>query len=142
MVIAEIGLDTRFPTAGHLCSWAKFSPIVNESAGHSKAGGTGHGNKYLARILGETVIGAARTNSFLAERYRRLVRRRGKRRAIVAVGRSILVIIWNLLSDPDAHYIDLGVDYYDTRHNTNRSKTNHIRHLEALGYTVTLQPAA
>jgi transposase len=143
-IIAEIGLDmTRFPTAGHLCSWAKFSPIVNESAGRSKsAGSTGHGNKYLARILGEAVIGASRTNSFLAERYRRLVRRRGKKRAIVAVGRSILVIIWHLLSDPDAHYINLGADYYETRHNKDRSKHNHIRELEALGYKVTLQPAA
>jgi transposase len=144
VIIAEIGVDmTRFPTAGHLCSWAKFSPIVHESAGRSKVtASTGHGNKYLARILGEAVIGAARTNSFLAERYRRLVRRRGKKRAIVAVGRSILIIIWNLLSDPDAHYHDLGVDYYETRHNANRSKQNHIRQLEALGYTVTLQPAA
>jgi transposase len=143
-IIAEIGVDmSRFPTPGHLCSWAKFSPVTKESAGRAKsAGSTGHGNKYLARILGEVVIAAARTRTFLAERYRRIARRRGKKRALVAVGRSILIIIWHLLKRPDTRYIDLGADFYDSHVNADRTKHNHIRQLQALGYKVTLEPAA
>jgi len=95
IIIAEIGLDmSRFPTAGHLASWAKFAPGVKESAGKKKGrGSTGHGNSYLARILGEAAVAASKTDSFLGERYRRIARHRGKKKAIVAVGRSILVII-------------------------------------------------
>ena len=78
---------------------------MKESAGKKKGkGSTGHGNRYLARVLGEAAVGAARTDTFLGERYRRIARRRGAKKAIVAVGRSILVIIWHLLSDPDARY--------------------------------------
>src|SRR3954471_22793686 len=105
-------------------------------------GGTGHGNRYLARVLGEAAIGAARTDTFLGERYRRIARRRGKNRAIVAVGRSILVIIWALLSDDDAQFVDLGPDYYANRTNPERKVRHHIRELQELGYTVTLNPAA
>ena len=91
---------TRFPTPAHLASWARFAPGISESAGRKKGNsGTGHGNRYLARALGEAAVGASRTNTFLGERYRRIARRRGKKRAIVAVGRSILIIIWHLLSD-------------------------------------------
>ena len=99
VIIAEIGVDmTRFPTAGHLCSWAKFSPGIKSSAGKNKGNGsTGHGNRYLARVLGEAAVIAGRTDTFLGERYRRIARRRGKKKAIVAVGRSMLVIIWHLL---------------------------------------------
>jgi transposase len=144
LLIAEIGTDmTRFPTAGHLVSWAKYAPGVNESAGkHKGSGSTGHGNPYLARVLGEAAVAASKTNTFLGERYRRIARRRGKRRAIVAVGRSILVIAWHLLSDPEAHFHDLGAGFYDTRINAERAKRNHVRQLEALGYKVTLEPAA
>ena len=143
-VIAEIGLDmTRFPTAGHLASWARFAPGVKQSAGKNKGrGSTGHGNRYLARLLGEAAVGAGRTDTFLGERYRRIARRRGKKKAIVAVGRSLLVIIWHLLSDPEAHYSDLGSDFYDTRINLERRKRNHVHQLEAMGYTVTVEPAA
>jgi transposase len=144
LLIAELGVDmTRFPTAGHLVSWAKFAPGVKESAGKRKGrGSTGHGNPYLARVLGEAAVAASKTNTFLGERYRRIARRRGKRRAIVAVGRSILVIIWHLLSDPTVRFHDLGAGFYDTRIGSERATRNHIRQLEALGYKVTLEPAA
>jgi transposase len=143
VILAEIGLDmTRFPTPGHLVSWAKYAPGVKESAGKKKGkGSTGHGNRYLARILGEAAVGTARTDTFLGERYRRIARRRGTAKAVVAVGRSILVIIWHLLSDPDARYADLGSDYFDQRTNPDRRKRAHVRQLEALGYKVTLEPA-
>jgi len=96
VIIAEVGVDmSRFPTAGHLCSWAKLSPGLNTSAGKTKGNGsTGHGNRYLAGILGEAAVVAGRTDTFLGARYRRIAKRRGNKRAIVAVGRSILVIIW------------------------------------------------
>jgi transposase len=144
VIIAEIGLDmSRFPTPGHLASWAKFAPGINSSAGKTKGNGsTGHGDRYLARVLGEAAVNAGRTDTFLGTRYRRLARRRGKKKAIVAVGRSILVIIWHLLADPDTRFRELGADYYDRRVNTLAKRRNHIRQLEALGYKVTLEPAA
>jgi transposase len=144
IIIAEIGTDmTRFPTPGHLASWAKFAPGVKESAGKKKGkGSTGHGDRYLARVLGEAAVGAARTDTFLGERYRRIARRRGGKKAIVAVGRSILVIVWHLLSDPEAHYTDLGPGFFDQRINPERRKRAHVHQLEALGYKVTLEPAA
>ena len=144
VIIAEVGVDmTRFPTPAHLASWAKFAPGVKESAGRSKGNGsTGHGDRYLARVLGEAAIGASKTDTFLGERYRRIARRRGKKKAIVAVGRSILVITWHLLSDDNTQFHDLGSGYYDSRINPERKKRNHIRELQALGYKVTLEPAA
>jgi len=144
VIIAETGLDmTRFPTAGHLVSWARFAPGVKESAGKKKGkNSAGHGNAYLAAILGNAAAGAAKTSTFLGERHRRIARRRGAKKAVVATGHSILVIIWHLLSDPDARYRDLGPDFYTTRIDPDRRKRNHIRQLEALGYTVTLHPAA
>jgi transposase len=143
VIIAEIGLDmTRFPTAAHLCSWARFAPRVKESAGKNKGrGATGHG-RYLARVLGEAAVAASRTDTFLGERYRRIARRRGKKKAIVAVGRSVLVIVWHLLADPDARFHDLGPNFYDNRVGPERQRRNHVRQLEALGYKVTLEPAA
>jgi transposase len=144
VIIAEIGVDMgRFPTPGHLVSWARFAPGVKESAGKPKGKpATGRGNPYLARVLGEAAVIAGRTDTFLGERYRRIARRRGAKRAIVAVGRSILIIVWHLLNDPEARFCDLGPDFYHARIDTERRKRNHIRQLEALGYTVTLQPTA
>jgi transposase len=135
VIIAEVGLDmTRFPTAAHLCSWARFAPGVKESAGKKKGrGSTGYGNPYLAAALGEAAVTAGKTDTFLGERYRRIARRRGKKKAIVAVGRSILVIVWHLLADPEARFHDLGAQFYDTRIGPERKKRNHVRQLEALG---------
>jgi transposase len=142
-LIAEIGVDvTRFPTAAHLVSWAKFAPIDHNSAGKKRGGSTGKGNPWLAATLGEIVASASRTNTFLGERYRRLARRIGKKRAIVAVGNSILTIIWHLLNDPQARYQDLGADYYQTKVN-NRRERDLVRQLERLtGKKVTLAPTA
>jgi len=144
VLIAEVGVDMgRFPTPAHLASWARFAPGVKESAGKTKGkNATGHAVPYLARVLGEAAIAAGRTDTFLGERYRRIARRRGKQKAIVAVGRSILVIVWHLLSDPNARFCDLGPGFYDTRSNADRAKRNHVRQLESLGYKVTLEPAA
>jgi transposase len=144
VIISEIGVDMgRFATAGHLASWAKFTPGVKESAGKKKGkASTGHGNPYLARVLGEAAVAAGKTDTFLGERYRRIARRRGAKKAIVAVGRSILVIVWHLLSDLEARFHDLGPGFYDTHSNADRAKRNHVRQLQALGYKVTLEPAA
>jgi len=113
-LIGEIGVDmARLPTAGHLVSWAKFAPRAQPSAGKSKPSTTGKGNPWVGGTLGEAAVGAARTKTFLASRYHRIARRRGKQRALVAVGNSILVIAWHLLSDPGARFTDLGPDWHD-----------------------------
>ena len=143
-MIAEIGLDmNRFPTAAHLCSWARFAPGIKESAGKNTGrGSTGHGNPYLARVLGEAAVAASRTDTSLSERHRRIARRRGKKKTIVAAGRSILVIVWHPLSDPDTRYHDLGSNFHDNRIGPEPKKRTHVRQLEALGSKVTLEPAA
>jgi transposase len=143
VIIAEIGLDMgRFPTAAHLVSWAKLCPRTIQSGAKHRGGATGKGNPYLKGVLGEAAAAAAKTNTFLGERYRRIVKRRGKLKALVAVARSILVIVWNLLSDPSARFHDLGPDYHTQRVDTTRKIRNHISQLTALGYRVTLEPAA
>ena len=133
---------TRFPTPGHLVSWAKLCPRTIQSGAKNRSGKSGKGNPYLKGILGEIATAAAKTDTFLGERYRRIVKRRGKLKALVAVARTILVIIWHLLADPAARYHDLGAGYYASRIDTERKTRNHIRQLEALGYTVTLTQAA
>ncbi len=142
-IIAEIGLDmSRFPTPGHLVSWAKLSPRTIQSGSKTRGGKTGKGNPYLKGMLGEAAAAAGRTDTFLGERYRRLVKRRGKLKALVAIARTILVIIWHMLTDRTARYHDLGADYHASRIDKDRKTRNHIRQLEALGFTVTLAPAA
>ena len=142
-MIAEFGADmTRFPTAGHLVSWAKYAPTARQSAGKNKPWSTGKGNPWLASTLGEAAIGAARTKTFLGSRYHRLARRRGKQRALVAVGNSILTIAYHLLSDPEAHFTDLGPDWHE-RLAPIRRKRQLIAELERLsGKKVLLQETA
>jgi transposase len=142
-IIAETGLDmTRFPTAAHLVSWAGLCPAANQSGPRVRAGKKKHGNAYLRGALGQAALGAARTGTFLGERYRRVARRRGKAKAQVAVARSILIIIWHLLASPAARYTDLGPDYVASRTNRDKKIRNHVRQLQALGLEVTLTPAA
>jgi hypothetical protein len=142
MILAEIGTEmTRFPTRrtwppGPASPRESTSPPVDPRA--RPAPGTA--NRYLARIVGEAAVSAARTDTFLGERYRRIARRRGRKRAIVAIGRSILVIVWALLSDEQAQFVDLGPDYYASRANPERKVRQHVRGLQALGYSVTPQP--
>jgi transposase len=142
-ILAETGLDmTRFPTAGHLASWTKLCPRTIQSGAKTKPGKTGKGNPYLKGTLGEAAVAAAKTNTFLGERYRRIVKRRGKLKALVAVARSILVIIWHLLADPAARFRDLGADYHTNRVDKDRRTRQLVHQLQALGHTVTLAPAA
>jgi len=102
---------------------------------------TSHGNTYLAQILGNAATAAGRTDTFLGERYRPIARRRSAKKANVAIGRSLLVIIWHLLSDPEARCTGPGAGFYASRTDPGRRR-NHVRPLEALGYTVILDRAA
>lgn len=143
VLVAELGLDmARFPTADHLVSWARVSPRTIQSGPKNRSGRAGKGNPYLKRVLGEVATAAAKTDTFLGERYRRLVRRRGKQRALVAIQRSILIIVWHLLADPNARFVDLGSDFYERRVNKERRTRDLVRQLNALGHQVTLSPAA
>ena len=143
VIIAEVGLDmAQFPTSGHLVSWTKLSPRTIQSGAKHRTAGTGKGNRYLRGILGEAAVAAAKTDTFLGERYRRLVKRLGKLKALVAVARSILVIVWHLLADPTARFHDLGSDFHVTRVDKDRKTRTLVHQLQALGHQVTLSPAA
>jgi transposase len=142
-IIAETGLDmSRFPTAAHLVSWAGLCPSARQSGPRTQAGKKGRGDTWLRGSLGQAANGAARTATFLGERYSRIARRRGKAKAQVAVARSILVIIWHLPADPAARYCDLGYGYYQARTDTDRKLRNHVRQIQALGFEVTITKAA
>jgi len=141
-IIAEIGIEMdRFPTAGHLASWAGACPGNNVTGGKRRSGSTTKGDLWLREILIECAWAAARSRgTYLSAQYWRLARRIGKKKAAVAVGHSILVIVWHLLSE-GCTYEDLGGDYFAKR-DTDRERQRAVAQLEALGYKVSLQQAA
>lgn len=140
VVIAETGADmSRFPTAGHLASWAGTCPGSNESAGRIKSTKTRPGNPYLKGALGIAAMSAARSkDTYLAAKYRRIASRRGPIKAIVAVEHAMLIAIWNMLTN-GVFYQDLGGDFYTLR-NPDKTKQRALDQLRQMGYTVTLSP--
>jgi transposase len=143
VIIAELGTDMSvFPTPGHAAAWARLTPRTLQSGNTARPGRTGKGNPYLRGALGQSVMAAARTDTRLGEQYRRIARRRGKQKAIVAVSRVICEISAILIADPGARFTDLGADYY-SRVNPARQTRSRIREIERLnpGMKVTLTPA-
>jgi transposase len=141
-IIAEIGVDmSRFPTANHLCWWAKMCPGLKESGGKRVRVGTGQGNRYLRSALAEAAWAASRTkSSYLRSQFWRIKERRGDKRAVVAVGHGILRISYYLLRDGRT-YEDLGPNYFAERAREQTTKAA-VRRLERLGYEVTIKEAA
>jgi transposase len=141
-IIAESGGDMRrFPSAGHLCSWAAVCPGQHESAGKRHSGQTRAGNQYLRGHLIQGALGAIHSKgTALQARYHRVKRHRGHKKAVVAVAHQILEIAYYVMRD-GVTYQELGADYFDRRH-PERATRRHVRQLEALGYHVTIEKAA
>jgi len=141
-LVAETGGDMhRFPTAAHLCSWAGMCPGHDESAGKRRSGKTRKANRYLRSTLIQAGVAAShKKDSALQTLYARVKSRRGHKKAVVAVGHQILEIAYYVMRD-GVTYHELGANYFQ-RHNRERTVRRHVKQLEALGYVVTVQPAA
>lgn len=143
IIIAETGGDmSRFPTASHLASWAGMCPGQNESAGRSRSGKTRPGNKWLREALRMAATSASSArDTYLAAQYWQLVRRRGKAKATIAVGHTLLVIAWHVLAEQTT-YQELGGDWFLRLRNPQAQTRRLVSQLEALGHHVTIDPAA
>jgi len=139
VIIAETGADmSRFPTAGHLASWAGTCPGSNESAGRVKSTHTRPGNPYLKGALGIAALAASRSkNTYYSAKYRRLAARRGPIKALVAIEHAMLVATWHMLQTGET-YTDLGSDYF-TKRDPEKIKNRALNQLRDLGYTVTIE---
>ena len=132
VVIAELGTDpSQFPTPGHAAAWARLTPRTMQSGETARPGRTGKGNRYIRGALGQAAMTAAKTDTRLGAMYRRIARKRGKQKAIVAVSRIICEIAWILICDPGARYEELGPDYYSPR-SPARQTRHKIRDIERL----------
>lgn len=136
IILAEIGQDmSRFPTSGHICSWAGVCPGNNESAGKRRNGKTRKGNKILKSTLVECAQSAVRRkDTFFYAQYQRIAMRRGKKRAILAVAHSILISIYYIIKE-DKEYKDLGADFYN-KFNKEKKANAYIKKIKELGYNV------